>query len=156
MNHNDNSYFYPQVKLDIEGVIASCWLWITSQYTTKDNMDKLGQPEVEKLDIYLKLSDQGLVEPFGILRDFEITITGIPTRINFEVIELILGSTSYPTLVGCPWEWKIKANISLYKDTLKIKGKGKKVTIPLIPSDGGPWEEPINDDPYVRRLYQIM
>ena len=37
-------------------------------------------------------------------------------------------------------------NILLDKDKLKIKGKGKKIIIPLDPRDGRPWEETNNDD----------
>ena len=85
-----------------------------------------------------------------------MTMMGILTRIDLQVIEPRLGSTSYPTFVGQPWGIKMKANISLDKDKLKIKGKGKKVIIPLNPRDGQPWEEPNDDDVYFQRLYQIM
>ena len=49
----------------------------------------------------------------------------------------------------------LKANISLDKDTLKIKGK-KNITIPLDPRGGWMWEDYNNDDVDVQHLYQIM
>ena len=58
------------------------------------------------------------------------------------MIEPREGSKSYPALVGQPWARKTKANISLEKDRSKLKGKGKKVIIPLDPKEGAPWEEP--------------
>ena len=57
-------------------------------------------------------------------------------RTGFEFIEPRSGSTSYPTLVRRP-------------RGRKMKGKGKKVIIPLKPRYGIPWEEPNNDDAYV-------
>ena len=61
---------------------------------------KLGRPELEKSDFYIKLTAQGLVEPLGIWRDVEMTIMGISMRIDFELIEPRSGSTSYHSLVG--------------------------------------------------------
>ena len=51
---------------------------------------------------------------------------------------------------------KIKANISLEKDRIKIKGQGKKVIIPLDPKEGAPWEEPDDLEVKVRKLYKLM
>ena len=67
---------------------------------------------------------------------------GIYVRIDFKVIEPKEGSKSYPALVGRPWARKMKANISLEKYRIKLKGQGKKVIIPLEPKEGAPWEEP--------------
>lgn len=94
-------------------------------------MIKLGKLELDKSNFYLKLANQGLVEPLGIWRDVETIIMGISTRVDFEFIEPRLGSNSYPALVVQPWGRKMKASISLDKDRLKIKGKGKKIIVPL-------------------------
>ena len=74
---------------------------------------------------------------------------GILTRVNILVIEPNSRSNSYHALVGRPWGRKMKANISLDKDMLKIKVKGKTVIIPLHPRYGRSWDEPNNDDAYV-------
>lgn len=50
----------------------------------------------------------------------------------------------------------MNANISFNKDKLKIKGKGKKVIIPLDPRYGRPWEQPNDGDIDGQHLYQIM
>ena len=67
---------------------------------------------------------------------------GIPIITGFKIIEPKEGSHSYPSLVGRPWERKIKANISLEKDRIKLKGNGKNIITPLDPKEGKPWEEP--------------
>ena len=65
---------------------------------------------------------------------------GISVRIDFEVIEPREGSKSYHALVDRPWARKMKANISLEKDRIKLKEQGKKVIIPLDCKEGAPWE----------------
>ena len=123
---------------------------------TKDTWEKLGRPHLVKFDYYLKLTDQGLIEPLGLCRNAQTTIMGISVRINFKVIEPKEGSKSYPSLVGQPWVRKMKANISLEKVIIELKGQGKKVVIPLDPKEGAPWEEPDDSEAKVRQLYRII
>ena len=52
---------------------------------------------------------------------------GIKTIIEFEVIFPKQGSSSYLSLVGKKWGCNMRANISLDKDRLKIKEKGKNI-----------------------------
>jgi len=59
-------------------------------------------------------------------------------------------------LVGRPWGRKMKASISLEKGRIKIKGKGKRVIIPLDPVKRKAWEEVDDDDVNARRLYQVI
>ena len=77
---------------------------------------------------------------------------GISVRTDFKVIEPREASKSYLALVGRPWARKMKANISLEKDRIKLKGQGKKVIIPLYPKEGAPWEEPYYSEAKVRKL----
>ena len=50
----------------------------------------------------------------------------------------------------------MKANISLEKDKIKLKGQEKKVIIPLDPKEGEPWEEPDDSEDKVKQLYKIV
>ena len=159
MDYLNKSDFNPKVNLEIEGVLT---LQVIIDFGSQVNIlpratwVRLGRPELEKSNYYLKLVDQGLVEPLGIWKDVETSIMGIKTRINFEVIDPKQGMSSYLALVSRPWGCKMRANISLDKDRLKIKGKGKKVIIPLDPNQGWPWEETNDDDAEIRRLYQVI
>ena len=92
----------------------------------------------------------------GLCKNIETTIMDITIKTNFKVIELKEGSKSYPALVGRPWARKMKANISLEKDRIKLKGQGKKVIIPLEPKVGTPWEEPDDTEEKVRQLYKVI
>ena len=76
----------------------------------------------------------------------DTTIKGILTKVNFEIIDPKEGSSSFPALVGQPWGRKMKASISLDKERIKLKGNGKKVIVPIHPSQGEPWNEPIDEE----------
>ena len=83
---------------------------------THDTWKQLGRPRLYELGIYLKLADQGLIEPIGFWRKVHMTIKGISTKVDFEIIDPKEGSSSFPALVGQPWGRKMKASISLDKE----------------------------------------
>ena len=118
--------------------------------------EQLGKPRLNESGIYLKLANKGLNEPIGVWKKFDMTIKGISTKVDFEIINPKEGSSSFLTLVGRPWGRKMKASISLDKERIKLKGNGKNVTIPIHPSQGEPQTEPIDQDVNVRQLYQIQ
>ena len=101
-----------------------------------DTWEQLGRPRLYESGIYLKLADQGIIEPIGVWRDVNMTIKGICTKFNFEIIYPKEGSSSFLALVGRPWGRKMKASISLDKERIKLKGKGHKVIIPILHSQG--------------------
>ena len=81
---------------------------------------------------------------------------GILIQTYFKVIEPREGIKSYPALVNQPWARKMKANISLEKDRMKLKGQCKKVIIPLDQKERAPWEEPNDLEENVRKLYKVI
>ena len=106
---------------------------------TRDTWEQLGKPRLNEFGIYLKLADQGLIEPNGVWKNVDTTVKGITTKVDFEIINPIEGSSSFLDLVGRPWGRKMKAPISLDKERIKLKGNGKKVIVPIHPSQGEPW-----------------
>ena len=159
MSSNTQNDFDPQVDLQInEFLIPRVVLDFGSQVNilTKSTWEKLDQSQLVKSDYYLKLVDQGLIESLGLCRNIETTIMGISVKIDFKVIEPKEGSKSYLALVGRPWERKMKENISLEKERIKMKGQGKKIIIPLDLKEGAPWEEPDDSEDKVRNLYKII
>ena len=116
----------------------------------------MGRTRLHESGIYLKLADQGLIEPIGVWKNVDTKIKGISTKVNFEIIDPKEGSSSFPALVGRPWGRKMKASISLDKEIIKLKGNGQKVIVPIYPSQGEPWTEPIDEKFDIRQLYQIQ
>ena len=110
---------------------------------TRDTWEQMGRPWLYESGIYLKLTDQGLIEPIGVWKNVDTTIKGISTKVDFEIIHPKEGSSSFPELVGRPWGRKMKASISLDKEQIKLKGNGQKLIVPIHPSQGEPLTEPI-------------
>ena len=76
MSSNIQNDFHPQVDLQInEFLIPSVVLDFGSQVNilTKDTWEKLSQPQLVKFEYYLKLVDQGLIEPLGLCRNIQTT-----------------------------------------------------------------------------------
>ena len=67
---------------------------------TCDTWEQMGRPRLYESGIYLKLSDQGLIEPIGVWKNVDTTIKGISTKVNLEIIDPKEGSNSFPALVG--------------------------------------------------------
>ena len=90
MGNNIHNDFDPQVDLQInELLIPKVVLDFGSQVNilTKSTWEKLGRPKLIKLEYYLKLADQGLIDPLGLCRNIQTTIMGITVTIDFKVIE---------------------------------------------------------------------
>ena len=80
MRSNTQNDFDPQVDLQInEFLIPKVVLDFRSQVNIlrKDTWEKLVRPQLVKSDYYLKLANQGLIEPLGLCRNVETTIMGI-------------------------------------------------------------------------------
>ena len=123
---------------------------------THDTWEQLGRPRLYESGIYLKLADQGLIEPIGVWKNVDTTIKGISTKVDFEIIDPKEGSSSFLALVAWPWGRNMKASISLDKDRIKLKGNAQKVIVPIHPSQGEPWTEPIDEEVDIWQLYQIQ
>jgi hypothetical protein len=81
---------------------------------------------------------------------------GIPTRVDFEVINLVEGIPAYPALVRRPWGRNMRVIISIERDRIKFKGSGRKIIIPLDPKEGKPWVETWDEAHESCQLYQVI
>ena len=66
---------------------------------THDTWEQLGRPRLHESGIYVKLADQGLIEPIGVWKNVDTTIKGISTKVDFEIIDPKEGSSSFLALV---------------------------------------------------------
>ena len=104
LNQKDKSDSDPLVDLEIEGYhVRQVVLDFGSQLNimTRDTWEQLGRPQLYKSRIYLKLTNQGLIEPIGVWRNVDTTIQGISTKVDFEIIDPKEGSSSFPALAQC-------------------------------------------------------
>jgi hypothetical protein len=66
----------------------------------------MGEPTLGYSPVQLKLANQQRVLPIGRLKWVIIDLDGVHTKSNFEVIEIVDGTTPYPTLLGLDWAFE--------------------------------------------------
>jgi hypothetical protein len=63
----------------------------------------LGEPTLGYSNVQLKLENQHRVLPIGRLKGVTIDIDGMRTKEDFEIIEIVDGTTPYLTLLSLDW-----------------------------------------------------
>jgi hypothetical protein len=76
------------------------------------------------------------VLPIGRLKGVIVDPDGVRTKTYFEVIEIVDGTTSYPTLPGLDWEFYSQAIINLKTRKITFESGEYRVISPLDPSKG--------------------
>jgi hypothetical protein len=73
----------------------------------------MGEPTLGYSPVQLKLENQHRVLPIGRLKGVTVDLDGVCTMADFEVIEIVDGTTPYPTLLGLDWEFDNQDIINL-------------------------------------------
>jgi hypothetical protein len=58
----------------------------------------------------LRMVDQTITKPLGLIKDLKIFVHGIPYRVAFIVINNNVLNSSYSMLLGCPWLRDVKVS----------------------------------------------
>ena len=106
----------------------------------------MGKPTLDWSPIQLRLSNQQSIVPLGWFPSVPVDIDGVCTIADFEVIEIIDDSNPYPALLGIEWEMENAAVIKLKKRHMTFEGKDLWVIVPLDPSQGERYTEPLRDE----------
>ena len=72
-------------------------------------------------------------------------IEGVSTLADFEVIEIVDDSNPYPELLGIDWATDMNGVINLKKRKMIFEKKSLCVIIPLDPSEGSCYMEPVRN-----------
>ena len=72
-------------------------------------------------------------------------IEGASTSADFEVIEIVDDNNPYPTLLGINWATDMNRVINLKKQKIIFENKSLRVIIPLDPTKGSCYMEPVYD-----------
>jgi hypothetical protein len=92
--------------------------------------------------VLLKLANQHRVLPIGRLKGVIVDLDGVRTKANFEVIEIIDGTTPYPRLLVLDWAFENHAIINLKTRKMTFDSREYIVVAPLDPSEGERFLEP--------------
>jgi hypothetical protein len=96
----------------------------------------MGYPTLGYSPIQLKLENQHRVLPIGRLKGVTIDLDGVRTKADFEVIEIVDGTTPYPTLLGLEWEFDNQTIINLKTRKIMFESGEYRFIAPLNPSEG--------------------
>jgi hypothetical protein len=80
----------------------------------------MGEPTLGCSPVQFKLENKHKFLPIGRIKGVRVDLYGVRTMEYFEVIEIIDGTTPYPTLLEMDWEFNNHAT---------IKMKTRKMTI---------------------------
>jgi hypothetical protein len=84
----------------------------------------------------LKLANQNMVLPIGRLKGVTVDLDGVRTKADFEVIEIVDGTTPYRTLLSLDWAFENQATINLNMRKMTCNSREYKFIAPLDPSKG--------------------
>ena len=113
----------------------------------------MGNPTLEWSPIHLILANRQKIVPLGIFPSVPVDIDGVSTLADFEVIEIIDDRNPYPALLGIEWALNNDAVINLKNRQMNFEGKGLRVIVPLDPSQGERYTEPVRDEV---RMFRII
>ena len=113
---------------------------------TKQTWEQMGKPTLEWSPIQLRLANQQKIVPLGRFPSVPVDIDGVSTLAYFEVIEIIDDSNPYPALLGIEWAIENSAVINLKSRHMTFEGEGLRVIVPLDPSQGERYTEPVRDE----------
>jgi hypothetical protein len=114
----------------------------------------MGEPTLGYSPVHLKLENQHIVLPIGRLKGVTVDLDGVRTMEDFEVIEIVDGTTPYPTLLGLYWEFDNQAIINLKKRKMTFESGEYRVIAPLDPSGEGFIEPTCLDLEEINQLYK--
>ena len=84
----------------------------------------------------LWLANQARVTPIGWVLHLVVEVEGMKTYANFDVIEVVDGSGSYPALLGIVWDNDILVVINFKKRMMTFENRDIRVIAPMDPNEG--------------------
>ena len=113
---------------------------------TKQTWQKIGRPTLGWSLVQLLLANQEKVQPIECVSHLVVDVEGMKTYADFDVIEVVEGGGSYPTLLGIGWENDSMEVINFKKRMMTFENQYIKVISPMDPSEGRRYIEPVKDE----------
>ena len=96
--------------------------------------------------IRLRLANQVEASSIGRVPHLPIELEGLNTYVEFDVIEIVDESNSYPALLGIGWENDNLVVINFKKRVMNFETHDIWIIAPLDPLEGQRYVEPIKDE----------
>jgi hypothetical protein len=102
----------------------------------------MGNPTLANSPVQLKLVNQHRFLPIGRIKGVTIDLDGVRTKEDFEVIEIVDGTTTYQTFLGMHWAFDNHAIIKLKTRKMTFESGEYRFVVPLYPSKGEMFVDP--------------
>jgi hypothetical protein len=102
----------------------------------------MGEPTLGYLNVQLKIVNQHRVLPIMRLKGITGDIDGVRTKVDFEFIEIVDGTTPYPALLGLDWAFDNQTITNLKTIKMTFQSRDYRVIAPLDPLEGERFVEP--------------
>ena len=96
--------------------------------------------------VQLQLENQAKVSPIGRVPHLLVEVKGLQKYVDFDVIEIVDESNSYPALLGIGWENDNLAVINFKKRVMTFENRDMQIISPLYPKEGQRYVEPIKEE----------
>ena len=134
MNIHIGDYEVDSVILDVGSYV---------NIMTKKNWKKMERLALGWSPMQLRLANQAKVQPIRHVSNLAMDVKGIKNYFNFDVIEVVDGGGSYPTLLGFGWANDSMAMIKFKKPMMKFENQYTRVIAPMDPNKGQRYIEPV-------------
>jgi hypothetical protein len=108
----------------------------------KKTWKSMGEPTLGYSPVQLNIEKQHIVIPIGRMKGVIIDLDGVRFKADFKVIEIMDGTTPYPTLLGLDWAFDNRAIINLKTRKMKFESGENRVIMPLDSSKAERFVEP--------------
>jgi hypothetical protein len=109
---------------------------------TKSLKLRLGLPKPKLAPYNLRMENQIITKPMGLIRDLNMYVHGIPYIITFIVLHNSVVESSCSMLLGRPWLWDAKVAHDWGSNIVTIQGNGTVRTITVTKHLGGEVRRP--------------
>ena len=103
----------------------------------------MGEPKLEWSTIQLRMDNQQNIIPLGRLSKIMVGIARVKVWANFEVIQILEDADPYPVILGLDWAIDMGGIINLNKISMAFENEGMQVIVPLDPTEGERYMEPV-------------
>lgn len=129
---------------DMENVIMDLGSYVN--ILPKKSWEQMGKPKLVWFLVQLRLANQYQIYPIGRLEKVQVSMDGVESIADFEVIEIVDEIDPYPSLLGIDWAFDNSAIIDLKRRTMTFESNTPTLITPLDPRERARHTELVRED----------
>jgi len=119
------------------------WTWVSHECFAKIDLGNNAETCAPVVFDTIKNGESKKIIPMDSLQGVTVDIKGASALKDFEVIDIVDDSNTYPGLLGIYWATGMNGVINLKKRKMIFENKSLCVVVPLDPTEGPCYTEPV-------------